>query len=212
MATLKRWQMSSNGRRLASVLGCCLLGHWGMGCSASRGQEPRAPASPLVSDPSAGTPVIEGGATHAEAVLKPAPGVDLGGRATFTEEPDAVLVVLEVKGAPTGRKGVHVHEKGDCSDIQGMSMGSHFSPQSKEHALPTEQSERHLGDLGNIEVHDDGRGRLEIRLERASLQPNNPESLLGRAIVVHSGEDSGRGQQPSGGSGAPLACGVIRAG
>lgn len=136
------------------------------------------------------------------------------GRATLRETEDGVKVVLEIENAPPGSKGVHVHEKGDCSNIAGKSMGDHFAPDVKIHALPTEQSdrERHLGDLGNVDVNDTGTGELEITVKRANLEPNDSLSYLGRALVVHAGNDQGEVKQPGGESGDPMACGVIEAG
>jgi Cu-Zn family superoxide dismutase len=86
-------------------------------------------------------------------------------------------------------------------------MGKHFAPTIKRHGLPTAK-EHHLGDLGNITVDRDGEGRLEITVLGANLKPNDPHSFLGKSIVIHEGED--KGLQPSGGSGTPMACAVIK--
>lgn len=155
------------------------------------------------------------GAMHetAHVTLKNAQGSEVG-RATLRETDDGVKVVVEIENAEPGSKGVHVHEKGDCSNIPGKSMGDHFAPDVKIHALPTEQSERerHLGDLGNVDVKDNGTGELEITVKRANLEPNDSLSYLGRALVVHMGNDQGEVKQPAGESGEPMACGVIEAG
>lgn len=198
-----------------SMTGTLLLSAWVAGCGRdSRGpEEPSAPA--LEASGSEGTlpsaeaePTAARGA-RAEAELQAAEGAKIEGKATFTEEPDGVRVVVELEDAPPGRKGVHVHARGDCSDIKGKSMGPHFAPQAEQHALPSEGEARHLGDLGNIVVEDDGDGRLEIKVPAATLEPDGTASFLGRALVVHSGEDTGSAVQPSGGSGTPIACGVI---
>jgi Cu-Zn family superoxide dismutase len=150
------------------------------------------------------------GVPRAEADLTSADGANIEGKATFVQEPDGVRVVLEVEDAPPGLKGVHVHQNGDCSNIKGESMGPHFAPNVDQHALPSEGDQRHLGDLGNIHVGPEGNGRLEIKVNNASLDENGTTSFLGRSLVVHSGQDSGSVTQPSGGSGAPMACGVIQ--
>jgi superoxide dismutase, Cu-Zn family len=188
------------------------LGALGAGCAGqARSDVAKSPAwapAALTTVPARGTPVMEVGSIHAEADLRAAPGARIGGSASFTEESDGVLVVLELRGAAPGKKAVYVHEKGDCSDIKALSLGYHFAADSNQQALPPEQAARHLGDLGSIEVQDDGKGRLEIRVEHASLQPHNPDSMLGRSIVVHAGEDFRR-EQPSGAAGTAVACGVI---
>lgn len=148
---------------------------------------------------------------EATAELVAAEGARIDGRAELVQEEGAVDVLLQVAQLAPGQYGVHVHERGDCSDIRGRSMGDHFAPAGQIHALPDELPvhERHLGDLGNIEVGPDGTGRLRIRVETARLQPDHPMSLLGRALVVHEGMDRGMIAQPSGDSGPPMACGVI---
>jgi Cu-Zn family superoxide dismutase len=90
-------------------------------------------------------------------------------------------------------------------------MGGHFSPSNERHALPSEEAagQRHLGDLGNIRVNESGDGNLEFIIENASLREGADNSLIGRALVVHGGKDQGATMQPSGGSGKPIACGVI---
>ncbi len=130
----------------------------------------------------------------------------LKGDVELKQSAEGVSIVVEVKNAPTGKKGIHIHEKGDCSDITGESMGSHFAPTVKTHGLPSAE-ERHLGDLGNIEIDVDGKGRLEFFAKDANLRENDPLSFLKRAIVIHEFED--KGMQPTGGAGSPIACAVI---
>lgn len=197
-----------------SLTSTLLVSIWLLGCDKdSRGaNQPEPPAtegSELTSSTAPSQPE-QGQVTRAEAQLTSADGQEIGGKAIFTQEPDGVRVVLELDDAPPGPKGVHVHTKGDCSDIKGDSMGPHFAPRLEQHALPSEGDARHLGDLGNIVVEDDGDGRLEIKVSDATLQPDGAASFLGRALIVHSGEDTGSAVQPSGGSGEPMACGVIK--
>ena len=144
---------------------------------------------------------------HAQTKLETTSATELKGTASFEETEDGVTVVLNVDNAKPGKQAVHVHELGDCSDIAGKSMGEHFAPDHQTHALP-DQEKRHLGDLGNIEIGEDGKGTLEILAPRASLKPDDAYSFLGKALVVHASQD--KGTQPSGDSGTPVACGVIK--
>jgi superoxide dismutase, Cu-Zn family len=129
--------------------------------------------------------------------------------ARFEQIETGVKVLVDVEGGPPGKKGVHIHEKGDCSNIPGQSMGEHFAPKGEPHGLP-DASRHHIGDLGNIVIDQSGKGRLEIMAEGANLEKQDAQSFLDRAIVIHAGED--KGTQPSGDSGTPLACGVIEEG
>ncbi len=143
---------------------------------------------------------------EADIELSTVQGVMLTGRVTLEEVKDGVRIRLEVNDGVPGLHGVHIHELGDCSDIAGKSMGEHFAPDAAEHGLPSEP-EHHFGDLGNIVIDDSGQGELEIIVPRASLAASDRYSLLGRAVVMHEGKDTGEG--PSGESGAPIACAVI---
>jgi Cu-Zn family superoxide dismutase len=145
----------------------------------------------------------------AEADLKVAGRPSMKGNARFEQVDDGVTVLVAVEGAPPGNLGVHVHEKGDCSDIPGKSMGEHFAPRGEPHGLPS-APRRHIGDLGNMVVDQNGRGELKIVAEGANLEKQDPLSFLNRAIVIHEGQD--KGTQPSGDAGKPLACGVIEEG
>jgi len=145
---------------------------------------------------------------RAEASFAAAPGVKLTGDAKLKEVPGGVQIEVEVENAPSGEKGIHVHQKGDCSDIPNKSMGGHYAVTSPHHGLPT-QPEHHLGDLGNIDVGQNGEGNLVIVVPGANLEPGQERSFVDKAIVVHESEDIG--VDPSGNSGKPIACAVIKA-
>jgi Cu-Zn family superoxide dismutase len=99
-----------------------------------------------------------------------------------------------------------VHEKGDCSDIPGKSMGAHFALPGQSHGLPG-ADRHHLGDLGNIEISDEGEAALSITGLGATLIPGDSRSFLGKAIVIHEQRDQGTGE--SGESGRPIGCAII---
>jgi Cu-Zn family superoxide dismutase len=143
---------------------------------------------------------------EAEATSTSAEGVGLKGEAKLEETGRGLRIEVEVNSAPVGLKGIHVHEKGDCSDIRGKSMGAHFSPGTETHGLPAAHV-KHLGDLGNIEIDAEGKGKLEILVVHANLKPGDSHSFLGKAIVIHTAKDLGTGE--SGESGEPIACAVI---
>jgi Cu-Zn family superoxide dismutase len=146
-------------------------------------------------------------ARKAEAELKTVEGVSLDGEATLREVGNGVQITLKVEDAKPGKRGVHIHERGDCSNIAGKSMGEHFSPDKQtSHGLPT-QREHHFGDLGNISVAGTGKGQLDIIVPGANLLQSDTRSLLGKAVVIHEREDVGAG--PTGESGSPIACAII---
>jgi Cu-Zn family superoxide dismutase len=143
----------------------------------------------------------------ASATLQAAPGVKLSGKGEFTSGPEGVRARVKIADARPGKHGIHVHEKGDCSDIPGKSMGPHFAPDAKQHGLLDSQV-RHLGDLGNIEVAEDGSGDVDVLVPNATLD-SGASSYVDKALVIHEKEDVGTGD--SGESGTPIACAVIQA-
>ncbi|HXD99378.1 MAG TPA: superoxide dismutase family protein [Candidatus Acidoferrum sp.] len=136
-------------------------------------------------------------------------GGQVVGNATFTQVGNAVRVLLEVQGLPPGAKGVHVHAVGKCDGPDFASAGSHFNPQGRQHGALNTQGP-HAGDLPNITIAADGKGRLESTTELISLVGG--ASLVfdadGSAIVIHAAPDDFR-TDPTGNSGARIACGVI---
>jgi Cu-Zn family superoxide dismutase len=65
----------------------------------------------------------------------------------------------------------------------------------------------HAGDLGNLEADPSGHGMLNLVIRRIPLGEGD-RSVLGRAVIVHQGQDDLR-TQPTGAAGARVACGVI---
>ncbi|KAF8442919.1 superoxide dismutase [Boletus edulis BED1] len=112
--------------------------------------------------------------------------------------------------APSSLRGFHVHELGDLT--QGcLSAGSHFNPSNNVHGARTD-SMRHVGDLGNIASDEHGTAVFSFTDNVISL--NGPKGIIGRAVVVHEGEDDlGRGGNEdslkTGNAGGRAACGVI---
>ena len=139
-------------------------------------------------------------------------GSRVHGEIKFTQVGSRVRIEGEVTGLAPGAKGLHIHEKGDCSAADATSAGGHFNPRgpdnwSSRHGGP-HTAERHAGDLGNIEFDQYGKAIVNmivggIRVDRG------PTSIVGRALVVHFQADDLK-TDPTGDAGARAACGVIR--
>jgi Cu-Zn family superoxide dismutase len=143
--------------------------------------------------------------TKAICLLHPTEGSETTGTVTFNQKPDGILVAADIKDLSPGKHGFHIHEFGDCSKLDGKSAGGHFNPTARNHGGP-ESAERHVGDLGNLVADNDGTAHYEWTDKLISFSGKN--SILGRAIIVHAGEDD-LTSQPTGNAGARLACGVI---
>jgi Cu-Zn family superoxide dismutase len=200
----------------------------GLVVAACGGSQPEAeaPASAPASEPaapSAAPPEVSSAAPAATAApaesasAAPAPeppkpmsfdivaksGSKVSGTVTLTDTGSGVDVVVALAGAKPGKHGAHVHETPDCSAPDAKSAGSHYNPDSHPHGLPTAPA-HHIGDLGNIEVGSDGKGKLEITMPGANLKQGDPHSFLGRAIIIHEKVDDG--SQPVGNAGGRIGC------
>ena len=133
--------------------------------------------------------------------------MSLSGEVTFEEVPEGLKINASFVELPSGKHGFHIHEKGDCGD-NGNAAGGHFNPQGAPHGyLPTDgPTKAHAGDLGNIEADANGNAALEVVAPGLTLS-EGPESIAGRAVVVHEKEDNFG--QPTGNAGGRIGCGVI---
>ncbi|XP_064627538.1 superoxide dismutase [Cu-Zn]-like [Lineus longissimus] len=135
---------------------------------------------------------------------------EVKGTITFVQNAGEVTVSGEVTGLSPGNHGFHVHQFGDYS-TGCTGTGGHFNPHGKEHGAPSVEN-RHVGDLGNITAGDDGKAAVNITDKQITL--TGEHSIIGRAIVVHAGEDDlGLGghddSKTTGHAGGRLSCGVI---
>ena len=112
---------------------------------------------------------------------------------------------IEASGLPHGIHGIHVHPIGRCDPPDFASAGTHWNPAGRQHGLNNPQGP-HAGDLPNVEVAANG------VLSQTVVLPNATMAQLldadGAAILIHAGPDD-YVSQPSGNSGAKIACAVI---
>jgi superoxide dismutase, Cu-Zn family len=140
------------------------------------------------------------------AVMVPTAGSKVSGTVTFTAAGDDVRVVADLSGLTPGKHGFHIHEFGDCSDPKAESAGGHYNPSKHPHA-GHDATDRHVGDMGNIEADASGKARLDLTLKDVSLDDDD-DGIVGRAVIVHEKADDLK-TQPTGDAGGRLACGVI---
>lgn len=175
--------------RLASLLTILVCG-----CATS-------PSSPHATAARAST--AGGGAT---ATLEARSGSSVTGVARATPASGGVALHVEVQGATPGEHGVHIHEKGDCSDPKATSAGGHYNPAAGSHHGGLNTPVRHGGDLGNMMVDSSGKGSLDVDVPGLSVS-----EVVGKAVVVHEKQDDLQ-TDPAGNSGARVACGVLQGG
>ena len=141
----------------------------------------------------------------AVCVLTPTEGNNVHGIVNFNKTREGILVEADVTGLTPGKHGFHIHEYGDITSSDGTSTGGHFNPDGQPHGGPTDIA-RHVGDLGNITA--DSLGNAHLELTDSLLAFSGKHSIIGRAVIVHQGEDD-YVTQPTGNAGARVAEGVI---
>jgi Cu-Zn family superoxide dismutase len=145
-------------------------------------------------------------AAVARAVLQPRADSEVSGMVTFTETAEGVLVTADIARLSPGLHGIHLHALGDCSSEDFTSTGGHFNPTDAPHGAPTDEM-RHAGDFGNIEIGEDGAGHLELMTTMLTVA-EGPNTVVGRAVILHEGEDD-LVSQPTGAAGGRIACGIV---
>jgi Cu-Zn family superoxide dismutase len=124
----------------------------------------------------------------------------------FTDTGNGVKVSAHITGlAPNSEHGFHIHEFGDCSDMEkATSAGGHYNPEKHQHGKPG-AAMSHIGDMGNIKADANGMAMADVTLPQATLTGKN--AILGRGVIVHEKADDY--SQPVGNAGGRIACGVI---
>lgn len=127
----------------------------------------------------------------------------VSGLVKFYETPyQGILVEAEFFNLPdvqfpgsSNYYAMHIHEYGNCSD-DFSKTGEHFS-------FPGQMHPFHAGDFPSL-LANQGYAWTAFYDKRFTIK-----EILGRSVVIHAGMDDFH-SQPSGNSGAKIACGVIR--
>jgi Cu-Zn family superoxide dismutase len=124
-----------------------------------------------------------------------------------------LAIRIEAAGLAPGLYGVHLHAVGRCEAPAFATAGPHWNPTGRQHGRDNPAG-AHMGDLPNLAVGQDGRGAVDFEIADATLAGPGARALLdadGAALVVHAQADDYR-TDPSGNSGARIACGVLARG
>ncbi|HML35941.1 MAG TPA: superoxide dismutase family protein [Bacillota bacterium] len=130
---------------------------------------------------------------------------DIRGFVYFYQLYDNVLLVAEVSGLPHSEGpcesrvfGFHIHEGATCTGNREdpfADAGAHYNPDNCLHPY-------HAGDLPPL-FENNGLAFQSVLTNRFSVN-----QVIGRTVIVHDSPDDFT-TQPSGNSGAKIACGQI---
>ncbi|MEO8194711.1 MAG: superoxide dismutase family protein [Gemmatimonadales bacterium] len=149
----------------------------------------------------------------AYAAISDAKGNERGVAELWQDRDNVVHVNAQVSGMPPGPHGIHFHAVGSC-DASGAtafaSAGAHYNPLGRQHGLDNPAGP-HAGDAPNFTVSSDGLARVSFATDRVSLTDGSTTLFDsdGSALVIHAAADD-QISQPSGNSGARIACGVVK--
>ena len=149
-------------------------------------------------------------APTATVLLEPTKGNAVRGVVTFVQQsPGVAAVTVRVSGLKPGQEhGFHLHDKGDCSSGDGMSAGGHFNPASKPHG--PQDADHHAGDLPALKADANGIAAVNFTIKGVLVGTCEANDVIGHGLIVHAAPDD-YATQPTGNSGARIACGVIAA-
>ncbi len=132
------------------------------------------------------------------------------GTVTAVQRGTSVQLQVAATGMPAGTHGAHLHAVGRCDAPGFTTAGGHLNPTNRQHGMRNPNGP-HLGDLPNLVVGADGRGTLQATVA-GSLTPGQAPFFDpdGTAFVIHASADD-MVTDPSGNSGARIACSVMAA-
>ncbi|MBT8253839.1 MAG: superoxide dismutase family protein [Flavobacteriaceae bacterium] len=136
-------------------------------------------------------------------------GSNASGNVIIKEKNGVVNMVAVVGGLSEGVHAIHLHEKADCSSDDGTSTGGHWNPTAQPHGKWGAAEGYHKGDIGNFTADANGNGTITFITSEWCVGCGDPaKDILGKAIIVHQGEDDFK-TQPTGAAGGRISCGGI---
>jgi Cu-Zn family superoxide dismutase len=143
----------------------------------------------------------------AVATLTPSATSGVTGIVVFSGGGSSVDVHVTASGLlPGSIHGFHVHDIGNCASADFLSAGDHFNPTHKPHG--PQDHPHHAGDMPSLLA--DPSGKIDARFTLEGVTLGGVDGFVGHAVILHASADN-FDAQPSGNSGARVACGVIAA-
>lgn len=130
---------------------------------------------------------------------------NINGYVDFKETKDGVLLTAKIHGLPKSTNrckgrffGFHIHEGSSCKgnkEDDFADVGMHYNLTNCPHPF-------HIGDLPPL-LENNGYAYMSVLINKFKIK-----DILGKSIIIHDKPDDFT-SQPSGNSGAKIACGII---
>ena len=134
---------------------------------------------------------------------------NVSGNVVFKEENSTVTMTAIIDGLEPGNHAIHIHQTADCTSDDGKSAGGHWNPTAQPHGEWGATKGYHKGDIGNFTADENGNGTITFSTDEWCIGCDDEnKNILGKAIIVHAGEDD-LTSQPSGAAGARVSCAGI---
>ncbi len=140
-------------------------------------------------------------------------GSTVSGKVIFTEDAKKnVNMLAKIQGLTPGIHAIHIHQTADCTSADGKSSGGHWNPTAQPHGKwGAENGAYHKGDIGNFEANAEGEATVRFSTNEWCIGcDDDTKNILGKAVIVHQGQDD-LTSQPSGAAGKRVSCaGIIK--
>ena len=130
---------------------------------------------------------------------------NIKGEVDFKETKDGVLLTAKIHGLPKSTNkcngrffGFHIHDGNSCTgntEDDFADVGMHYNLTNCPHPF-------HIGDLPPL-LENNGYAYMSVLINKFKIK-----DILGKSIIIHDKPDDFT-SQPSGNSGAKIACGII---
>ncbi|MEZ4873881.1 MAG: superoxide dismutase family protein [Flavobacteriaceae bacterium] len=177
--------------------------------TSCKNQEKKAEADTEVMDETTTEMVQETPMKEISFELMPKSESTATGKVLISEKDGEVTLTARLSGLTPGTHAIHIHEKADCSAADGTSSGGHWNPTMQPHGKWGSEAGYHKGDIGNFVADENGEGMITITTSEWCIGcGDEKKDVLGKAIIVHQGEDDFT-TQPTGNAGGRVSCGGI---